>query len=88
MKLGKFYSPAEIAEKAIEIAMKEKVWRFRISGCETILGEASTDHFCGFIDEILQHPKEETFFSRDYGIMLGKTSRWSKSYRNTRTAWQ
>lgn len=74
MKLGKFYSPAEIAEKAIEIAMKEKVWRFRISGCETILGEASTDHFCGFIDEILQHPKgKKAFFLLETnGIVLGK----------------
>jgi len=53
MKLGKFYGPEEIADKAVEIATREKTWRFRVSGCETILGEISTNHFCSFMDSIL-----------------------------------
>ncbi|HRR42381.1 MAG TPA: radical SAM protein, partial [Syntrophales bacterium] len=73
MKPGKFYEPEEIATKAVEIATKENMWRFRVSGCETILGKASTDHFCKFMDSILAREggKNAVFLLETNGIMLG-----------------
>ncbi|OPY56065.1 MAG: Radical SAM superfamily protein [Methanosaeta sp. PtaU1.Bin112] len=71
MKLGDFWEPEEIATKAVKIANKEKTWRFRVSGCEAILGRASTDHFCQFIEALQEAGKVEFVLLETNGIMLG-----------------
>lgn len=76
MKLGKFYSPAEIAGKAIELAVQHKRWDVRVSGCEAILGEASTRHFSAFIQALKDAKKERgkkklNVLLETNGIMLG-----------------
>lgn len=73
IQLGKFFSPKEIAAKAIEVAKKEGVWRFRISGCETILGKASARHFCQVIDAVrnAQGGHKAFFLLETNGIVLG-----------------
>jgi uncharacterized Fe-S cluster-containing radical SAM superfamily protein len=71
IKLGKFFEPEEIAAKAITIAKKEDIWRFRVSGCEAILGRASTDHFCKFIEALIEAGKVEFVLLETNGIMLG-----------------
>lgn len=73
---AKFYEPEEIAAKAIALAREKKEWRFRVSGCETILGKASTKHFTEFMDAILMRPKGKNafFLLETNGVMLGYDS--------------
>jgi uncharacterized Fe-S cluster-containing radical SAM superfamily protein len=75
LKLGKFFEPEEIAAQAVKMARKEKIWRFRVSGCEAILGRASADHFCSFIDALKDAGKVEFVLLETNGIVLGNDER-------------
>jgi uncharacterized Fe-S cluster-containing radical SAM superfamily protein len=74
LTIGKFYSPEEIAEKALRIAKKEKEWRFRISGCEAILGRASASHFSEVASALVDgspNGSDPFILLETNGIMLG-----------------
>ncbi len=70
-----FLSPEEAARKAIVIANKHNCYEIRVSGCEAILGETSTEHFCQFVDELTKQAKparvKPTIMLETNGIMLG-----------------
>jgi len=68
---GTYYSPQEVAGKLISIAKKKQCWKFRISGCEPFLGQASTAHLYEIINRVLQENPASRFIIETNGVMLG-----------------
>jgi len=68
---GNFFSAEEVAGKLIKLAEKNNLWRFRISGCEPFLGEASAMHLADIIYTIDSYNDRSSFIIETNGVMLG-----------------
>lgn len=71
---GEFFSPEEVAAKLIKLAEKNSCWKFRISGCEPFLGEASTKHLYEVINIIASYNTMSHFIIESNGVMIGADS--------------
>jgi uncharacterized Fe-S cluster-containing radical SAM superfamily protein len=69
--IGKFYSPAEVANNLYRTAWKKQYRRCRITGCEPILGERSLAHLCEVITRIHENDLSLDFILETNGLMLG-----------------
>jgi len=68
---GGFFSPEEVAQELLEIARRRSLTRFRVTGSEPILGEASFHHLVKIIGLILNAEPRSTFILETNGLMLG-----------------
>ncbi len=73
---GKYISPHEVAQKIVNLCVKNDQWYVRVSGCEPILGERSARHFKAIMDacdDISIDKYEEccNFILETNGLMLG-----------------
>lgn len=68
---GTFFSPEDVAKKLIKLAEKNRCYKFRISGCEPFLGEASTRHLYKVINIISSRLKDATFVIESNAAVIG-----------------
>lgn len=68
---GDLFSAEEVANKLIKLAEKNDCWKFRISGCEPFLGEASTRHLYKVIKIISSYNSISSFIIESNGLMVG-----------------
>lgn len=68
---GRFFSPENVAQKLLEIARRRSLTRFRVTGSEPILGEASFNHLVKTIELVLGAEPRSTFILETNGLMLG-----------------
>lgn len=75
-KIGKFYSPEEVASNLVKIAEKFGFKQVRITGNEPTL---SKEHLLSLLEEI---PKKFTFILETNGILLGNDENYVKELKN------
>ena len=68
---GRFFSPENVAHNLLEIARRRSLTRFRVTGSEPILGEASFNHLLKIIELILNAEPQSSFVLETNGLMLG-----------------
>ncbi len=81
---GFYLSPSEVARKLVEIAKKRACSRFRISGCEPILGEKSTRHLVEVIRKVRSFIKPCEFVVETNGLMLGYEEKLAEHLREVK----
>ncbi|MEM5829633.1 MAG: radical SAM protein [Candidatus Aenigmatarchaeota archaeon] len=74
-KIGKFYSPEEVASKLVEIARKFGFKQVRITGNEPTI---SREHLISVLEKI---PKNLTFILETNGILLGSDEGYVKELK-------
>jgi uncharacterized Fe-S cluster-containing radical SAM superfamily protein len=68
---GHDYSAEEVADRLLAISRSRNFHRFRITGSEPILGEASFGHLIKVIEIVLQASPYSRFILETNGLMLG-----------------
>ena len=66
-----FYSPQQVADKLLHIAMKKSFRLFRISGAEPILGEKTFAHLIEVLKLLKQRKPDSLFILETNGFYLG-----------------
>lgn len=66
-----FYSPRDVASKLLNVADSRSLSKFRVSGSEPLLGEASFDHLLQLIKIILRYRPDSLFILETNGLYLG-----------------
>jgi uncharacterized Fe-S cluster-containing radical SAM superfamily protein len=68
---GNGYSAEEVADKLLAISRSRNFHRFRITGSEPILGEASFEHLIEVIEIVVQKSPHSRFILETNGLLLG-----------------
>ncbi|MDM7911730.1 MAG: radical SAM protein [Methanotrichaceae archaeon] len=68
---GELYDPEQVSRKLLTVARKKDCWRFRISGSEPFLGQASADHLLEVIRLVQRDNTEASFIIETNGIYIG-----------------
>jgi uncharacterized Fe-S cluster-containing radical SAM superfamily protein len=66
-----FYSPRDVASKLLNVADSRSLNKFRVSGSEPLLGEASFLHLLQLIRTILRFRPDALFILETNGLLLG-----------------
>jgi uncharacterized Fe-S cluster-containing radical SAM superfamily protein len=75
-RIGKFYSPKEVAKKLVEIAIKNNFNKVRISGNEPTISKI---HLLNVLKEI---PKKFLFILETNGILIGNDKNFAQELSN------
>jgi len=68
---GTFFSPESVADRLLGIARRRSLTRFRVTGSEPILGEASFEHLLKIMESVLGAEPRSSFVLETNGLMLG-----------------
>ena len=68
---GQFHEPRDVARHLLDIARQKNFRRFRVTGSEPILGEASLGHVVQVIRTISEQRPGSLFILETNGLMLG-----------------
>lgn len=70
-RFGRYYSPAEVASRLLEIAKRKNFRYVRLTGAEPILGKTSFAHFLGVLELVFSKEKDLVFILETNGLILG-----------------
>ena len=75
---GEFFSPEDVADRLLAIARRRSLTRFRVTGSEPILGDASFDHHLKVMGLVLDEEPRSSFILETNGLMLGAHQDWAR----------